>query len=44
MELIILEYDQEILVLSIVSKFPKVPFEITRVRDPTSQIMAKFHP
>ena len=40
---IILKLEQEILMFSIVSKFCKVPFEITRVRNLTWQIMAKFH-
>ena len=43
MILIILEHEQDILVLSIVSKFCKVQFKITSFRGPTSKIMAKFH-
>ena len=39
---IILEHGQDILVLSIVSMFCKVQYEITSVRDPTSKIMANF--
>ena len=40
---IILELEQDNLVLSIVSKLHKSPFEITWIRDSSLQINTKFH-